>query len=494
MSRDKKWLWYGACIGKDELWRVRLGDDGLPAEGAEPEQMEAQGGWSNSMDACADGFIYSPTNYYGTVRRIHPESGEIETIWEGLQFPSAIDVNDTTGVIYSTEFHLGNITRIDLKTGTSRVLAKFPPCTDNVAVSDDTDNPRIFGSSFVEDQIMEISERGDNQRIISHGGVHFSALSCIGNRLFIKDFGRLQEYLPKEREFKNVAWGNFEIYRFGKSHDWSVPRADDDRVTWTKSVQDMCNTTWGQIGRAMPDGKTMLLAGELAAVAPNRLNLYDLKTREVTLDIMDLPVIEDAVMVGDRFYLICKKMPLSMRGPEVNGPKGTYVAKPEFSMEGLLTDDQEILRINKDGSERVSVMQSVGLSAFAQKNGNVYASEREKGVIYQVAKGDKWLDEPVVIANGLKNPEGIYVGIDGNLLVMESNDDEDGGHNGRLVSLDVKTGKSTLIVEGLGIAKSLNPPMFQVLSPHATVAQADDGTIYMYEPGYMIFSMLEPVN
>ena len=30
VSRDKKWLWYGACIGKDELWRVRLGPDGLP--------------------------------------------------------------------------------------------------------------------------------------------------------------------------------------------------------------------------------------------------------------------------------------------------------------------------------------------------------------------------------------------------------------------------------------------------------------------------------
>ena len=205
VSRDMKWLWYGACIGKDQLWRVKLGPDGVPAEGAEHELMETGGGWSNSMDACNDGYIYSPVNMYGEVRRIHPDSGEIEKIWKGLEFPSAIDVSDTTGVVYSTEFHLGNIVRIDLKRGASRVLGKFPPMTDNLAVSDDSDNPRIFGSSFVADQIMEISERGDNPRIVSKGGIHFSAISCIGNRVLIKDMGRLQDYFPREREFKAVC-------------------------------------------------------------------------------------------------------------------------------------------------------------------------------------------------------------------------------------------------------------------------------------------------
>ena len=130
------------------------------------------------MDACVDGYIYSPTNI---LRRSPTHSSgfrkDRNDLEAGLEFPSAIDVNDTTGIIYSTEFHRGNITRIDLKTGTSRVLGKLPPSTDNVAVSDDTDNPRIFGSSFVEDQIIEMSERGDAQRVVSDGGVHFSAIS-----------------------------------------------------------------------------------------------------------------------------------------------------------------------------------------------------------------------------------------------------------------------------------------------------------------------------
>ncbi len=490
VTRDMKWLWYASCIGKDELWRVKLGPDGVPAEGAEHELMETGGGWSNSMDACDDGYIYSPTNMYGEVRRIHPDSGEIETVWEGLEFPSAIDVSDKTGIIYSTEFHLGNIVRIDLKRGTSRVLGKFPPMTDNSAVSDDSDNPRIFGSSFVADQIMEISERGDNPRIVSQGGIHFSAISCIGNRVLIKDMGRLQEYFPREREFKAVCWGNFQSYLLGKSHDWGVSY-DHERINWLKSAEDMCNVTLGQIARPSPDGKSMLIVGDLMAGFPANLNVYDLKTREVTFGMMDLPSCEDAVMFGDDFYLICAKIAKELRGPEIRGPKSTYIANPKPSMEGLLTEEKEIVRVGRNG-ERKSLFQSAGLTAFAQKDGNVFASENLKGIIYQVAKDDKWLDKPVVIAKGLKNPEGICVGIDGNLLVLEANEDEQDGHNGRLVSIDVKTGKSTLICEGLGLTKKLNPSFFKMLSPHATVAQADDGTIYMYECGYMIFSMLEP--
>jgi hypothetical protein len=99
VSRDRKWLWFGACIGKDELYRIELGPDGLPKKGAKKELMQAQPGWSNSMDACDDGYIYAPTNMYGEVRRIHPESGEIETVWKGVEFPSAIKVKDKRGII-----------------------------------------------------------------------------------------------------------------------------------------------------------------------------------------------------------------------------------------------------------------------------------------------------------------------------------------------------------------------------------------------------------
>jgi len=91
----------------------------------------------------------------------------------------------------------------------------------------------------------------------------------------------------------------------------------------------------------------------------------------------------------------------------------------------------------------------------------------------------------------LKSPEGIAVGIDGNLLVMEANEEDP--HNGRLSSVDPKSGKSTVIHGPLGISHKLNPEMFMVLATaKGVVGQTDDGTIYMYDPGYMNFSVLEP--
>ena len=130
------------------------------------------------------------------------------------------------------------------------------------------------------------------------------------------------------------------------------------------------------------------------------------------------------------------------------------------------------------------MFQSAGLTAFAQKDGNAYVTENLTGTIYQVAKGDKWLDVPIVVAKDLKNPEGITVGNDGNLLVLESNEDEEGGHNGRLTSVDVKTGKCSLLYSPLGLSKKLNPEMFTVLHPHATLGQTADRAIYLYEPLY----------
>jgi len=370
---------------------VELGEDGLPKKGAEPEQMEVQEGWSNSMDACSDGYIYSPTNMYGEVRRIHPESGEIETVWPGgdIQFPSAIDVNDATGMVYSTEFHLGNITKIDLKNQTSRVIAKFPPCTDNVACSDDTKIPRIFGSSFVADLIMKVSEFGDLPRVVSMGGLHYESIQCIGNRVFIKDMGRVMEYFPRTGKHESFAWGNFWVFA---------------------------------------DGKSLIIAGAMAESTPNRLIVMDLETRQPTRDIYDLPHLNDAVQIGDELYLIAKKIPKELRGPEVNGPKSTYVADPKPSMEGLVTEDWEILLIDKNGN-RESVYQNAGLSCFAQKDCDTYVNDNAAGEILQVGKDGKWLGKPVVVASGLKSPEGIAVGIDGNLLVMEANEED--SHNGR---------------------------------------------------------------
>ena len=337
---------------------------------------------------------------------------------------------------------------------------------------------------------MELSETGDNPRIVSQGGLHFESIECIGNRIFIKDMGRIMEYLPKTKTFESIAWGNFREYSEGKCHDWGVKRSDPERMTWWNSTKDFCHIGFGKVGRATPDGKKIIAAGEMAELMPNRLCIMDIETKQVSRDILDLPYIEDVVQVGDNLYLIAKKMPEAIRGP-ARGQNSTYCANPGPAMEGLDGDEWQIVRVDSNDN-RTSLFKSDGLTAFAQKDGNVYATENKKGIIYQMAKDDKWLDEPIEIATGLKGPEGLCVGNDGRLLVLESNEEDNGGHNGHLLAVNVSDGKSEIIFEGLGISKKLNPDAFTILPPHATVGQTDDGTIYLYECGYMFFTMLEP--
>jgi hypothetical protein len=137
---------------------------------------------------------------------------------------------------------------------------------------------------------MEISESGDDPRIVSAGGLHFESIQCLGNRVFIKDMGRVMEYHPKEKTYESFAWGNFWGWANGRSHDWGPKRYDPERITWTKSVEDMCNVTWAR-SELTPDGKRMIVAGDMAELCPNRLNIIDIETRKVDRDIMDLPTL-----------------------------------------------------------------------------------------------------------------------------------------------------------------------------------------------------------
>ncbi|MBT8469115.1 MAG: hypothetical protein KJN97_10230, partial [Deltaproteobacteria bacterium] len=150
------------------------------------------------MDPSNDGYIYAPLNMYGDIRQINPKTGEIKTVYTELEFPSAVDMDDSTGLLYSTEFHLGYITRIDLNekdpSKAKRILAVVPPATDNIAVTDIVNKQggraRVFGSSFIEDWIFEAYENGDPPRTIAKGGMLPTSIQILegesGERIFTK--------------------------------------------------------------------------------------------------------------------------------------------------------------------------------------------------------------------------------------------------------------------------------------------------------------------
>jgi len=470
VSHDGKWLYYGLCIGDDQLWRVRLEENGLPKEGAEHELVEENGGWSNSMDPSEDGYIYSCTNMYGELRRINPETKEITNLYTNVEFPSSVEVNDATGVLYCTEFHLGYITRVDLKIKdpmkAKRVLAKVGPCQDNVACMDGP-NPRIFGSNFGDDWIFECYENGDPMRIIHQGGNLPFQIQVIkgahGDRIFIKEPGRVREYFPAENRYNTLAHGEFWSYIEDKAFERGVPRINPKKpVTWTASFNDYLTMPFGRVMQPTAEGH-LLCGGNLGDTPGGRLVLFDYTNRKALRTVKNLDAVQDAIMVGKDIYMMEsteKEFPIAPR----------------------------IIRITPD-DKRETVFTGKSFVAFARTNDVAFASDMGTGTIYQVVKDGKWLPQPTEIVSGLNGPQGMTVANDGSLLVMEINE----GYNGRMLRVDLKTKEVTVLADYLGVNRELDKRAWATMRPHAVVAQASDGTIYFTEPGATSFCVLRAV-
>jgi len=96
------------------------------------------------------------------------------------------------------------------------------------------------------------------------------------------------------------------------------------------------------------------------------------------------------------------------------------------------------------------------------------------------------LQQPTVLVSGLKGPQGMAIGNDGNLLVLEDNVSNQRAHaQGGCQDKEI-----TVLAEGLGVNIDLNKRDWKFLRPRSVVAQASDGAIYFTETGFKMFSVL----
>jgi hypothetical protein len=433
---------------------------------------------------------------YGIVRKINVKTNEVTTVCNNVEFPSSVDRNDHTGVIYVSEFHLGYISRIDPKIKdplrSKRVLAAMPPATDNVAVMSGP-TPRIFGSSFIDDCLFECFENGDPIRVIARGGMLPCAIQVVkgpkGDRIFIKDPLRVREYFPAEDRYFTLANGNFWAYAQDKAFDRGVKRYDPKRINWTASVEDHSYLPMGKIMQPTAEGH-LLVGGALFEGFSNRLAIFDVENKKALRIVKDLDFVQDAIMVGKDIYMIEGKPTTEGWGANwgTGHPKGSA---GYHIMKGKNTEwpiAAHITRISPD-DKRETVFTGKGFANFARNDDVAFASDQLAGIIYQVVKNGKWLKQPIVLVSGLDGPTGMTIGNDGNLLVMENGKEF---YNGRMLKVDLETKKVTVLADGLGVNREGEKRNWRVLFPTAAVAQASDGTVYITEPGITSFSVLRP--
>jgi sugar lactone lactonase YvrE len=131
----------------------------IPDTGPTAEQL-------NGFDFGPDGMLYAPQPNRGTIVRIDPQSGAMETVAQGLAAPSSVEF-DAQGRLYAS-ISDGSVILVDRSTGATEVVAQIRDAILDNMVFDASG--RLFVSDSDDGAVYSIAP-GGGVRTLSPGGL-----------------------------------------------------------------------------------------------------------------------------------------------------------------------------------------------------------------------------------------------------------------------------------------------------------------------------------
>jgi sugar lactone lactonase YvrE len=338
--------------------QVFLGDAlyEIDVEGAKPPRkiMEKMGGL-NGFEFGPDDKLYGPLWFKGQVARVDVDKAELSVVTDGFKIPAAVNF-DSKGNLYVVDTALGQLVRVDPKTGAKKMVAQLKPSLDNLAIDD---KDRIFVSNMADNGIQEVDpETGTAKQVI------IGKLALPGGIGVVSDGDKDTIYVADVFAYRTVDGATGEISEPARMH------ADGVTLEYPMS--------------ATAKGDDVLLSSWFTGT----VQLIDRKTGKTKEMLHDFKAPHDAVRLGDGSTLVNEL-----------GTKSLVRASGEH------------------GKDRTTVIGGlegpVGLAAGS--GGAVYLTEAFSGQVSKIeANGEK-----TVIAKDLKGPEGIALAGDGKLIVAE---------------------------------------------------------------------------
>ena len=332
----------------------------------------------NGMDWGPDGYLYGPRWFRGEVVRVDVETGTIETVADGFGTPAAVKF-DSQGRLHVLDTLAGEIVRVH--NGEREIVGRVQPSSaDNLAFDEDD---RLFVSSFADGFIVEVLDP-QQVRTVSAGGLNMPgglALdSRAGNeRLWVADFFALRALDPESGAEIDAERDVIGVSELGSS------------MTVSLMGDNLILTTWFD----------------------NQVKIWDPQAREIIARFEGFAAPLDALVFGDG------------------------IAVAELGTGSVLLFDPS------SPDERQVVADGLGAPAgLAAHDGDLYVTDNAGGRLLQVAAAGEPLEEPREVATGLVRPEGVDIGADGALYVVEA-------EAGRVTRIDPESGATEVVAEDL---------------------------------------------
>ncbi len=337
---------------------VFLGDTlyEIDVEGVKPPRMimEKMGGL-NGFEFGPDDMLYGPLWFKGQVAKVDVDKPELTVVADGFKIPAAVNF-DSKGNLWVVDAALGQLVRVDPKTGAKRMVAQLKPSLDNLAIDD---KDRIFVSNMADNGIQEVDPETGAAKQLTIG-----KLALPGGIAVVSDGAKDTIYVADLFAYRTVDGATGEVSEPARMHADGVTL--EYPMSATAKGDEVILSSW--------------FTGTVQVIDRNSG-----KTREM---MHDFKAPHDAIRLADGSILVNEL-----------GSKSLIRASGEHGK------DRNVLIGGLEGP--------VGL--VGGPKGDVYVAEAFAGQVSKVESNG----EKTVVAKDLKMPEGIALAGDGKLIVAE---------------------------------------------------------------------------
>ncbi len=338
--------------------QVFLGDAlyEIDVEGVKPPRkiMEKMGGL-NGFEFGPDDMLYGPLWFKGQVAKVDVDKGELTVVADGFKIPAAVNF-DSKGNLWVVDTALGQLVRVDPKTGDKKMVAQLKPSLDNLAIDD---KDRIFVSNMADNGIQEVdAETGAARQVI------IGKLALPGGIGVVSDGLKDTIYVADVFAYRTVDGATGEVSEPARMH------RDGGTLEYPMS--------------ATANGDEVILSSWFTGT----VQVIDRKTGKTKEMMHGFKAPHDAVRLGDGSLLV--------------NELGTG----------------SLVRVSGEhGADRTPILGGLAgpVGLVAASKDEVYLTEAFSGQVSKVeSNGDR-----TIIAHDLKMPEGIALAPNGKLIVAE---------------------------------------------------------------------------